>query len=121
LTLVGEESEIEGQKINYEKGGTFTYNDKIAYQEGMDQSKLMAVAVGQYKGKEKSFDPQQIASGTIITPSWAQDADLSMVGPDGFEKVVEMKDTAVINYLVNSANVRSSELRDSDMVAMSDF
>lgn len=121
LTLVGEESEIEGQKINYEKGGTFSYNDKIAYQEGMDQATLMAVAVGQYKGKEKSFDPEQIATGTIITPSWVQDADQAMVGPDGFEKVVELKDTAVINYLVNSAHVRPSELRDADMDSMSNF
>ena len=119
ITLVGEDSEVEGKKINYEKGGTFTYNDKIAYQEGMDQSKLMAVAVGQYKGKEKSFDPKQIATGTIITPSWAQEADQAIAGPDGFEKVVTKNDTAVIHYLVNSANVRSSELRDSDMVAMS--
>lgn len=121
LTLVGEQSEIEGQKINYEKGGSFSYNDKIAYQEGMDQAKLMAVAVGQYKGKEKAFDPVQIATGTIITPTWAQEDDQAMVGADKFERVVELNDTAVINYLVNSAYVRSSELSDSDMDSLKNF
>lgn len=121
LTLVGEESEVEGQKINYEQGGNFTYNDKIAYVDGMDQATLMAVAVGEYKGKQKEFEPKQIATGTIITPSWAMDDDQAIVGADNFEKVVPTKTTATIHYLVNRSNVRSEELRDSDVDSMQKF
>src|SRR5690606_29915030 len=111
----------EGTKINYEQGGNFNYTDKIAYEEGMDDAQLMAVAVGQYKGKEKEFDPQQIATGTNITPSWAQEDDRAIVGADNFTRTVDMEETATINYLVNSANVRSTELRDGDVDSLRNF
>ncbi|MAC96652.1 MAG: hypothetical protein CMC96_14265 [Flavobacteriales bacterium] len=115
LVLVGEDSEVEGQKIPYEKGGNFSYNDKIAYQEGMDVATLDAVGVGKYKGKEKEFPAEQIATGTIITPSWAMEDDMPKLGDDKFTKVTPKEQQAIINYLVNSPAVRSSELRDEDM------
>ncbi len=115
LVLVGEDSEVEGQKIAFEKGGNFAYNDKIAYQDGMQMATLDAVAVGKYKTKEKSFDPEQIATGTIITPMWAMDDDMPIVGADNFTKVTPMNKAAVINYAVNKSNVGSSELSDEDM------
>lgn len=118
LVLVGEESEVEGQKIPYEKGGNFSYNDKIAYQDGMDVSTLEARAIGKYNGKEKAFDPKEIATGTIITPMWAMDDDMPILGADKFTKVTPMNQAAVINYLVNQSSVRSSELSDEDMKAL---
>jgi len=115
FTLVGEDSEIAGQKINYEKGGNFSYNDRIAYEEGMDVAVLNAVAVGMYKGKTKEFPDEQLATGTITTPSWAMDDDKVKLGDDKFTKVSPQEKTAVINYLVNSSVVRPSELNDQDM------
>jgi len=121
LVLVGEDSEVEGQKIPFEKGGNFAYTDKIPYQDGMQVSTLDAVVVGKYKGNEKAFDPRQIATGTIITPMWAMDDDMPILGADKFEKVVPKKQTATINYLVNSSSVRSSELGDEDIKILSDW
>ncbi len=118
IVLVGEDSEVEGQKIPYEKGGNFAYNDKIAYADGMDVSTLEANAVGMYKGKSKSFPAKQIATGTIVTPMWAMDDDMPIIGADEFTRVVPMEQMATINYLVNRSNVRSSELRDEDMKAL---
>ncbi len=115
IVLVGEDSEVEGQKIPYEKGGNFAYNDKIAYKPGMEVATLDAVAVGMYKGKSKEFPTEQIATGTIITPMWAMDDDMPVLGADEFTEVVPMEKMATINYLVNSSAVRSSELSDEDM------
>lgn len=115
LVLVGEDSEVEGTKIAFEKGGNFSYNDKIAYQEGMQVAVLNANAVGKYKGKEKAFDPRQVATGTIITPYWVQEDDRAIVGADKFTKVTPASKKAVINYLVNRSEVRSSEMNDADM------
>tara|TARA_B100001109_G_C18861905_1_gene474465 strand:+ start:78 stop:1805 length:1728 start_codon:yes stop_codon:yes gene_type:complete len=115
IVLVGEDSEVEGQKIPYEKGGNFAYNDKIAYKPGMEVATLDAVAVGMYKGKSKEFPAEQIATGTIITPMWAMDDDMPVLGADEFTEVVPMEKMATINYLVNSSAVRSSELSDEDM------
>lgn len=121
IVLVGEDSEISGKKINFEKGGSFSYNDKIAYVDGMDVATLNAAAVGKYKGKEKSFDPRQIATGTIITPKSAMEDDMPILGADAFTKVTPMNSKSVINYDKNKSVVKSSELSDTDMKAMRDW
>ncbi len=118
IMLAGESSEVSGKKINYEKGGSFSFTDKIAYVEGMDVASLNASAVGRYKGKEKAFEPVQIATGTIITPMSAMDDDMAIVGADNFTKTTPMNAAAVINYTKNKSNVRSSELSDEDVKAM---
>jgi tetratricopeptide (TPR) repeat protein len=119
LVLVGEDSEIEGQKISFDKGGSFSYNDKIAYDDKMEVSTFNAVAVGKYKGKEKSFPARQVGSGTIITPKWVKDQDLAIIGADKFTRVVPMEKSATVNYMVNKSNVTSSEKSDDDMKELS--
>ncbi|MDB9775657.1 hypothetical protein OAB47_05440 [Vicingaceae bacterium] len=121
ITLVGEDSEVEGIKINFERGGSFSYTDKVAYVKGMEQAELFMVATGSYKGKSTSFDPELVAKGTIITPMWVQDEDMPIVGADQFAKVVPQEFKATINYLVNSSNVRSSEMSDEDVKGMAEF
>jgi hypothetical protein len=74
-----------------------------------------------YKGKEKAFDPKQISIGTVITPISAMDDDMAIVGADKFTKTTSMNSTAVINYVKNKSNVRSSELSDDDVTAMADW
>lgn len=121
IVLVGEDSEVEGKKIAFEKGGNFSYNDKIAYVDGMQVATLSASAVGKYKGKEKSFDPKTVATGTIVTPMWAMDDDMAIIGADKFTKVTPASISAVINYDVNRSSVRSSELSDEDMKSLKDW
>ncbi|MFT6165647.1 MAG: tetratricopeptide (TPR) repeat protein [Vicingaceae bacterium] len=118
ILLAGETSEVDGQKINYEKGGSFTFTDKVAYVTGMDVATLNAAAVGKYKGKEKAFEPVQVATGTVITPMSAMDDDKAIVGADKFTKTTPMNSAAVINYEKNKSNVRSSELSDEDVKTM---
>lgn len=118
LVLVGEDSEVEGQKISFEKGGSFSYNDRIAYTDKMEVVTLNAVGVGKYKGKEKAFPAREIGTGTIITPMWAMDDDMVVLGADKFQRVVPKEMAATINYMVNKYNVSGSELSDDDMKAL---
>ena len=118
IILAGESSEVTGQKIKYETGGSFSFTDKIAYIKGMDVATLNASAVGKYKAVEKSFDPVQIATGTVVTPMSAMDDDMAIVGADNFTKTTAMNSSAVINYAKNKSNVRSSETSDEDVKAM---
>tara|TARA_B110000503_G_C7166175_1_gene421991 strand:+ start:3317 stop:5044 length:1728 start_codon:yes stop_codon:yes gene_type:complete len=118
ILLAGETSEVDGQKINYEKGGSFTFTDKIAYVTGMDVATLNAAAVGKYNGKEKAFEPVQVGTGTVITPMSAMNDDKAIVGADKFTKTTPMNSAAVINYEKNKSNVRSSELSDEDLKTM---
>ena len=118
LVLVGEDTEVEGQKISFEKGGSFSYNDRIAYTDKMEVVTLNAVGVGKYKGKEKAFPAREIGTGTIITPMWAMDDDMVVLGADKFQRVVPKEMAATINYMVNKYNVSGSELSDDDMKAL---
>ena len=118
IVLAGEDSEVDGQKIAYEKGGSFSYTDKVAYVTGMDVATLNASAAGKYKGKEKAFEPVQIATGTVITPMSAMDDDKVILGADKFTKTTTMNAAAVINYEKNKSYVRSSELSDEDVKTM---
>ena len=115
IVLAGEDSEVDGQKIAYEKGGSFSYTDKVAYVTGMDVATLNASAAGKYKGKEKAFEPVQIATGTVITPMSAMDDDKVILGADKFTKTTPMNAAAIINYEKNKSYVRSSELSDEDV------
>ena len=121
IVLVGEESEVEGTKIAYEKGGNFAYTAKIPYQEGMCVATLNAVAVGKYGSKEKAFPAKEIATGTILTPMWVEEDYMFALGKDNFQRTYPLSNSAEIHYLVNKSNVRSSELNDEDMKMMKEW
>jgi tetratricopeptide (TPR) repeat protein len=80
------------------------------------------VAISGSKGsKSASFDPYVVGSGVITTPLWVRSDDQFILVPDNFERVLSYSLEATINYLVNSDNVRSSELRDEDWKALLDL
>ncbi len=118
LTLAGELSEVEGQKINYEQGGSFKYNAQVPYEAGMERAVLELEATGKYKTATKAFDGVKIADGTNVNPLLLQEDDKPMLGKDNFQKVVPVSNYAEIHYLINRSQVRPGELRDEDMKAM---
>ncbi|MBK6833587.1 MAG: hypothetical protein IPG89_04650 [Bacteroidetes bacterium] len=61
VVLVGEKATASGTKIAYEKGGTFSYTDKVAYEPGMKVAKLEIQAQGAVKKKTKDFKPTEIS------------------------------------------------------------
>lgn len=121
LTLVGEAATAEGQKITQASGGSFKYEDKIEYKDAMVYASLDAKIVGVFKGNKKEFGIFPIGEGTKITPRLVMADEKPILGQDEFVKVVPKKLDAQINYLVNSSQVRSTELRDEDYSALKDF
>lgn len=121
LTLSGEASEVEGTKISYLNGGSFSYRAQIPYEDGMQRAQLTVKAVGKYKSASKAFDGDKIAEGTNITPYLLRDADKPVLGDDNFQRITPVNSYAEIHYLINSPQVRSSELSDDDVKAMKDF
>lgn len=121
ITLSGEASEVQGTKISYLNGGTFSHRSQIAYEEGMHKATLTAKAEGAYKAAKKVFDAPTIAEGTNVTPLMLQDDDKPILGTDNFKRVTPVKSYAEIHYLVNSPQVRGSELSDTDVKEMKAF
>ena len=115
----GEDVAGNFEVIPFESGKSFMYSSSVEYDPAMEDACELAVAITGAKGnKSASFDPYIVGSGVITTPLWVRSDDQFILVPDNFERVLSYTQEATINYLVNSDNVRSSELRDEDWMSL---
>jgi hypothetical protein len=122
VVLVGESATGSGQKISYEKGGTFSLtSEKFAYDPAMKVAKVELRAQGAVKSKTKDFTPLELADGTVITPLLVRNDEKGIYAKDAFVKVTPANQTANIFYLVNSSDVRANELKSAEMKNIQDF
>jgi Flp pilus assembly protein TadD len=121
ITLVGQEAEEDGRKVNYDKGGSFTYVTKVPYKPEMMSGELKAKIVGRYKSKSQELANVKVADGTIVTPNLVEDDDKPILGADEFQRITTDVHNAQIHYLINSSYVRPSELRKEDMEELIDM
>ncbi len=115
ITLVGDKAVGSGQKISYDKGGSFSYtSEKIAYEPGMKSAKIVLKAKGQVKSKTKDFNPVEIADGTIITPLLVRHDEKPLFAKDNFVKITPANQSTHIYYVINRSEVRPSELKSEE-------
>ncbi len=116
ITLVGDKAVGSGQKISYDKGGSFSYtSEKFAYEPGMKSAKIVLKAKGQVKSKSKDFNPVEIADGTIITPLLVRHDEKPLFAKDNFVKTTPANQSTHIYYVINRYDVRPSELKSEEM------
>lgn len=116
ITLVGDKAVGSGQKISYDKGGSFSYSsEKFAYEPGMKSAKVVLKAKGQVKSKVKDFDPVEIADGTIVTPLLVRHDEKPLFAKDNFVKTTPANQSTHIYYVINQSVVRPSEMKSEEM------
>lgn len=116
ITLVGDKAVGSGQKISYDKGGSFSYtSEKIPYEPGMKSAKVILKAKGQVKSKSKDFDPVEIAEGTIVTPLLVRHDEKPLFAKDNFVKTMPANQSTHIYYVINRSDVRPSEMKSDEM------
>ena len=122
VILVGEKATDPGQKISYDKGGTFSYtSEKFAYEPGMKVATVELRAQGKVKSKTKDFTPVKLGDGTIITPLLVRNDEKGIYAKDAFVKSTPANQTANIYYLVNKSDVRASELKSDEVKNLDKF
>ncbi len=122
VTIVGEKATANGTVIPYKPGGTVVYEDIIAYSPDMEVSELSVTGKVYKKDKLKGeIEKQKIADATIVTPLLVQKDFRVIIANDKFERVTPEQQVAEINYLKGSPQVRSTEMRDSDIVSLDSF
>jgi hypothetical protein len=121
VVLVGEKATATGTKIAFEKGGTFSYTDKFAYEPEMKSAKLELQAQGAVKKKTKDFKAIELADGTIATPLLVRNDEKTVFAKDAFVKSVPEIYTANIYYQVNQSVVRPSEFKSDEIKKMMDY
>lgn len=116
VTLRGEATDGEGNKVEFAKGGSFSEKYKMVYEKSMETATLKVKATGRFKTKSKELSIDTvIASGTIITQLLVKGDDRPILAKDNFVKTVPVSYSAEINYLVNSSAVQPKELNDADI------
>ena len=121
IVLLGEKAVGNGQKIPYEKGGTYTKTFTTAYEPGMKNAKLEIRAKGAVKKKEKDFKGLEIADGTIITPLLVRNDEKGIFAKDAFVKTAPANQTTHVYYTINQSNVRAEEMKSEEMKVVSKF
>ena len=123
MVLRGEKTKGQGLMIGSATGGSFTYTDEIAYQEGMDQSQLVLNPVAYMEKKAKNLQVTNeaeasqvagnvrlgetpVAQGTMITASRIDKMGAALAVEDhGYEKETVIPHDATIYFLVDMANL----------------
>jgi tetratricopeptide (TPR) repeat protein len=121
IVLLGEKAVGNGQKIPYDKGGTYTKAFSTAYEPGMKNAKLEIRAKGAVKKKEKDFKGLEIADGTIITPLLVRNDEKGIFAKDAFVKTAPANQVAHIFYAINQSNVRPAEMKSEEMKSADKF
>lgn len=121
ITFQGEAIEGNNQVIVKEVGGTYNLKTSFDYQPEMAKSELYLFFDATVKGKEVSVAPVKIADGVISTSqlysSTASKASTS-TSEDAFQRIIKQAAEANIMFVIQQANIRSSELKSDAISAL---
>lgn len=113
----GEEVRDNGYVVSYENGGSVAIPFNVAYQPAMMQSDLYLDFDVDQNGKTYALPRVKVGYGVIATASLASVQTVTpAVAKDNFQKVINEKYSADIHFLINQANVRSSETEKSEYI-----
>jgi len=118
--LQGEKVMANNKVISY-TGGDFTYTSTIPYKEAMKLSELVLRTTATMGAKTLDFDPLKLADGVIATSTLVEKAGKPVLMPDKFQRIIPESQTASIRYLINRADIRSSELRSDDIKLLREY
>jgi len=119
---VGKPFVYQGEKVteNYKtvtkNGATIEERVHFDYVPGMEKSELVGRAKVYYKGAEYEYPADiKIADGANTTYMLACTEGSYHYMPDGYQEVIPETAEAQIMYLINSSDVRNSELKSNDV------
>lgn len=122
-TFQGEKIQGNDQEISYKVGGNYTMKNTFDYVDAMATSELYLTFDAKVGRKQKSVEVPdvKVANGVIATSellkNTVQNANTAL-GQDAYQYAIAQTQQAQIKYLVNQANVRTSELKS---VSVQDF
>jgi len=118
--LQGEKVAANNKVISY-TGGDFTYTSTIPYKEDMKMSELVLKASAAVGTKTVDFEPIKLADGVIATSTLVMVHGRPIVMKDNYVRIVPETKVADINYVINQANIRPSELKAEDITSLKDY
>lgn len=112
----GEKVRGNATSIPYASPKTVTIHSNFKYKPEMAKSDLVLIFSARIKGKEVELPEVKIGEGVVATEALASAAFATpAIAPDAFQRVIKEKYDADIHFLIQQANVRSSELNSADV------
>jgi tetratricopeptide (TPR) repeat protein len=133
LTYTGGETAFEkvqvlqGEKVQANNkviavsGGDFTYSGSIPYKDAMKVSELILKITAVRGTKSLAFDPVKLADGVIATSTLSDKDAKPIASKDNYIRVNPETQLAAIHYLINQADLRSSELKAEDIALLKEY
>lgn len=108
--IQGENVRDNGVVVNYQNGGNVMIPFSVPYSPQMAQSTLYLDFAVDQNGKKYALPRVKVGNGVIATATLASAATVTpATARDNFQKVINEKYSADIHFLINQANIRSSE------------
>ena len=121
VTYVGEKAKENGTTVNYREGGRYSQTCSFDYVPEMAKSELYLRFKATVGKKEIEIPDLKIADGVVTTAALATASDnRTATTPDRFQRVIQELTEADIKFLIQSANLRSSETKSAEMKALED-
>ncbi len=118
--LQGESVSANNKVITY-NGGDFTYTSTMPFKDAMRISELTLRVKANRGTKSLDFDPVKLADGVIATSTLAERTGMTILLKDKYVRVNPETQVADINYVINRADIRSSELKQEDIAALKQY
>ena len=119
VTYVGEKAKENGKTVNYKNGGKYTQSCSFDYVPAMRKSELYLRFEAKVGKKVIEIPDLKIADGVVATSELADAKDnKSAATPDKFQRVIQELTEADIKFLIQSAELRSSETKSENVKAL---
>ena len=119
VTYVGEKAKENGKLVNYKEGGKYSQSCSFDYVPEMRKSELYLRFEARVGKKVIEIPDLKIADGVVATAELAQAKDnKTACTPDKFQRVIQELTEADIKFLIQSANLRSSETQSEAVKAL---
>ncbi len=117
VVIQGENVRANGQVVSYTNGGTVNIPFSVLYQPEMAKSDLYLDFSVDQNGKLYALPRVKVGYGVISTSTLASAKTVTpAVAKDNFQKIINEKYSADIHFLINQANIRSSQTDKPDYI-----
>lgn len=120
-TFQGEKVQGNDQEISYKVGGNYTMKNTFKYVPEMAQSELYLTFDARVGKKSVNVPAVKVADGVLATSSLVNLTAMTSSpagSEDAYQYAIAQTKSAQIKYLINQANIRTSELKT---VSVQDF
>ena len=117
-TFQGEKVMGNDQTISYLVGGHYTMKSSFKYVPEMQKSELYLTFNAKVGKKVVEVPEVKVADGIIATSEFYKEtmkSSQACLMPDAFQRIVEQKQVANVNFLIQQAELRKSELKNNSV------